>query len=57
MEQQMKIYTDRTEAAAEAKRLNGERKRTNIEYVVGEQRDYANGGALIGYYIGVCSDD
>jgi len=53
-----KIYTDRTEAETEAKRLNSERKRTNIEFVVGT--NYINDGVKLtpnGYYIGCCSDD
>jgi len=52
-----KIYANRAEVEAEVKKLNSERKRTNIEYVVGTNYDWSNGGAVTGYYVGCCSDD
>ena len=55
--QMTKIYTDRAEAQTEAQKLNAARKRTNIEYVVGNKYDWENGGKVVGYYIGMCSDD
>jgi hypothetical protein len=51
------IYTDKAEAERIVKEKNAQRKRDNFEYVVGTAYDWDNGGAVIGYYVGMVSND
>lgn len=52
------IYETHQEAQDEANKLNAARTRDNIEYVASAKHDFSAGEmVLVGWYVGVCSND